>query len=509
MSREGYERRGFYVAGHGSVIATAARHPDALLSLIDDADEPRMIFPPLADWDRRAARRGALDGVFLLGTVEPYAYHLPSCPLTTGRRAGLMAFASEAQARAAGLRPCQRCKPHRRHAAQGDGLDVFQALSERLDRAPATVADATHLATWAGLCEPALAVILADHAHATADAWLTHKRVAFAADRLLGQAATVADACEAAGFPSARAFDRAFVVAMGMTPDAYRRLGEAPRFTLRLPADYRKAAVLAYQGRDAEGLAERTDAATVWKALGTPDGPAVVAIRFERRAAHVEVTSDHALGTASFALLHRDVRRILGLGHDIRPFEAAHPTLVAPRRGLRIPLIPRAFDALCWAIIGQQINLSFAGSLRRELIRLAGERVGDMIVHPTPDAVARIDPDELLRRRFSRAKTRYLIDTAKAIIAGDLDIEGLADGSAVEAERRLTALNGIGTWTARYVMMRIGFADAAPVGDSGLATALERLHGLDMRPDAVATARLMAAYAPWRSLASMHLWASL
>jgi 3-methyladenine DNA glycosylase/8-oxoguanine DNA glycosylase len=57
--------------------------------------------------------------------------------------------------------------------------------------------------------------------------------------------------------------------------------------------------------------------------------------------------------------------------------------------------------------------------------------------------------------------------------------------------------------------MRSGFADAAPVGDSALATALQRLHQLPERPDADQTARLMSRFAPHRSLATMHLWTSL
>ncbi|MEX1829988.1 helix-turn-helix domain-containing protein [Luteibacter sp. CQ10] len=463
----------------------------------------------LLDWDRRTARRGALDGVLLLGTADPYVYHLPSCVLAKGRKADLTAFASEAQARAAGLKPCKLCKPHRLHAERGDGLDLFQALSERLEAEPASVSSPAALAEAVGVTDDALAVVLGDHAHATAGEWLERKRVAFAARQLLELGTTSRDAGHAAGFPGTKPFERTFGLLMGMTPDDYRQLGTRPGFSIRLPADYRKDAVLAYQGRDVEGLAERSDASRVWKALDTPDGPAIVDIRFEGRLANVNVTSPRRLGIASVAILHRDVLKVLGLRNDIRAFEAAHPDLVSARRGLRVPLVPRAFDALCWAIIGQQINLSFAGSLRRELILLAGERVGDMIVHPTPEAVARIDPDDLTRRRFSRAKARYLIETARTIAEGKLAVEALAEGSAVEAERRLTALHGIGTWTARYVMMRIGFADAAPVGDSGLATALERMYDLAERPDAIATARLMTPYAPWRSLASLHLWASL
>ena len=71
-------------------------------------------------------------------------------------------------------------------------------------------------------------------------------------------------------------------------------------------------------------------------------------------------------------------------------------------------------------------------------------------------------------------------------------------------------MRGLGPWSAQYVMMRAcGFADCVPVGDSGLATALERLHDLDERPGPDETRRLMEPFAPFRSLATFHLWRML
>jgi AraC family transcriptional regulator, regulatory protein of adaptative response / DNA-3-methyladenine glycosylase II len=174
-----------------------------------------------------------------------------------------------------------------------------------------------------------------------------------------------------------------------------------------------------------------------------------------------------------------------------------------------MPLLPTGFDALCWGIIGQQINVKFASSLRRDMVGLAGDKIGDMRAHPTAEQVAGVDISSLTARRYSRSKAQYLIDAAQAVAGGKLDIEGLSEGSAIAAEKALTAQRGIGTWTARYVLMRSGFADAAPVGDSALATALQRLHQLPERPDADQTARLMSRFAPHRSLATMHLWTYL
>jgi 3-methyladenine DNA glycosylase/8-oxoguanine DNA glycosylase len=86
----------------------------------------------------------------------------------------------------------------------------------------------------------------------------------------------------------------------------------------------------------------------------------------------------------------------------------------------------------------------------------------------------------------------------------------MSAGSAVAAERSLTSVRGIGTWTARYMLMRgAGFADCAPVGDVALAAALQKLHATDERPGVKEVETLMRPFAPYRSLATCHLWASL
>ena len=141
-----------------------------------------------------------------------------------------------------------------------------------------------------------------------------------------------------------------------------------------------------------------------------------------------------------------------------------------------MPTIPTGFDGLCWAIIGQQINVKFAAALRREILNLAGEKIGDMRTHPTPEKVMELGAARLAKLRYSRSKAEYLIGAAKEVAEGRLDIEGLPETSAAAAEKKLTAIHGIGRWTARYAMLRGGFADVAPAGDSALATVLQRVH---------------------------------
>lgn len=286
---------------------------------------------------------------------------------------------------------------------------------------------------------------------------------------------------------------------------------------LPLPAFYRAGEVLAYHGRDAASRTERVEGRRILKPLRLAGGPALIAIDLgagEIAALAAERPLDPVEAEAAAAI----AERMLGLNADAAGLERIAESdpvttrLIAARPGLRLPLTANGWEAMCWAVIGQQINLTFAAALRREMVDLAGAPHGDTgwRLHPGAAEVAALAPEALTARRFSRAKAAYLIGVARSVTEGALDLDALDGLPAAEVEGRLVALRGIGRWTARYVMLRgLGHGDVAPVGDSGLATALQRLHGLDARPDMAAQDALMQPFAPFRSLATAHLWASL
>jgi 3-methyladenine DNA glycosylase/8-oxoguanine DNA glycosylase len=121
-----------------------------------------------------------------------------------------------------------------------------------------------------------------------------------------------------------------------------------------------------------------------------------------------------------------------------------------------------------------------------------------------------MDPSELTVLRYSRSKAEYLINAAQTVCSGQLPLERLAQGSAQVADRTLRSLRGLGPWTTHYTLMRgLGLADCMPTGDSGLAAGLQHLHQLPQRPTVEQMTALMAPFAPHRSLATCHVWASL
>jgi len=287
------------------------------------------------------------------------------------------------------------------------------------------------------------------------------------------------------------------------------------RLSIDLPAGYRPDWVLAYLGRDPLGLSETSHAGGFRKLVEIDGTPVALTVTFTPGRA--EVVADPALTVAEAARARAILIRLLGLSHDPAPLEALADSdplvarLVGDRRGLRAPNTATVFEGLCWAIVGQQVNLRFAATLRGTLIELAGRRhPAGGIAHPGPAAVLRLDPAVLLARKFSARKVEYLQDMARLAVEGRLDLEALPTLDPAEAEERLTGLRGIGPWTRAYLMLRsCGFPDVAPFGDVGLAAALHRFYDLPARPTPAEQERLMQPFRPWRSHATALLWGAV
>jgi AraC family transcriptional regulator of adaptative response / DNA-3-methyladenine glycosylase II len=482
--------------------------------------------------DERAARLRRMyasdptaDGEFVTGVLSTGIYCLPSCRGRKPRADNVRFFATPDEARAAGLRACLRCRPDDFWAGRRPERERLERLVERLRADPGAFASVGALAAAGGVGATKLHASCREHFHATPAELLVAARCDHARG-LLAAGAPLADAAFAAGFESLSTFHERFRRATGLTPAAYRDLGRsrgtagsaAASFVLRLPRGYLADATLRAWGRDPGSLGERTDGRHIARALRTPEGDgALLHVELGGGVARCRLESDRPLSPLAVRAAHAAVARMLGLPGDPAAFERraardpAGAALVAGRRGLRVPLTPDAFEALTWAVIGQQVNLGFAFTLRRRLLELSGGPApAGFRTHPQPAAVAALDPADLVRAQYSRRKAEYLVDLAGAVASGALPLDRLAGAAAGRIEEALLAQRGVGPWTAHYVMLRgYGLGDCLPVGDAGLTLALQRFHRLPARPDAAATVALMAPWAPHRSLATFHLWASL
>jgi 3-methyladenine DNA glycosylase/8-oxoguanine DNA glycosylase len=178
--------------------------------------------------------------------------------------------------------------------------------------------------------------------------------------------------------------------------------------------------------------------------------------------------------------LTEPVRRYLGAPFDLDAFTAFAATepvlarLTEGLRGFRPPLAPDPYETLVTSITAQQISLHAAFAVRNRLIQAFGQPFEHAYSFPTRTRMAAAEPEELLPLGFSRRKAEYVVGLA----GSDLDLGGLAILSDEEVKARLTALPGIGEWTADWFLARhLARPEAWPAGDLGLRKAVIHYYG--------------------------------
>jgi DNA-3-methyladenine glycosylase II len=202
------------------------------------------------------------------------------------------------------------------------------------------------------------------------------------------------------------------------------------------------------------------------------------------------------------------VLRLLGATFDLsgfRRFGRSDPVLAALTArlpGFRPPLGPDAFEQLVSAITAQQVSLHSARAIRNRLLERFGVQVGEVYAFPPRERLADAAPDDLTSLGFSRRKAEYVLALARTEL--DFDALRVLPDEAVVAN--LTALPGIGRWTAEWFLARhLGRPDVWPAGDLGLRKAVARfVLGVDDAGEAEVR-EAGERFRPYRNLAAHYL----
>jgi len=248
-----------------------------------------------------------------------------------------------------------------------------------------------------------------------------------------------------------------------------------------------------------------TDGATVWQGGGLHRVVQGTEVRIEPAPGGVDVEP----GTAAIA---EEVGRLLGLPFEQEPFRAwarSEPVLgpiVRAHPGFRPTLQPSAFEALVVAITTQQISLRAAAAIRGRFVERYGIRHGVASEFPPRERVAEIEPVELPEIGFSRSKAAYVVGLARS----DLDLAALAALSDDEVIATLTALPGIGRWTADWFLARhLARPTAWPAGDLGVRKAVSAFYAPGRSLSIEEVRQMGARFAPFQNLSAHFLLAGL
>lgn len=161
------------------------------------------------------------------------------------------------------------------------------------------------------------------------------------------------------------------------------------------------------------------------------------------------------------------------------------------------------FEKLCRAIVGQQLSVKAAATIYSRFEELIGKGM------VTPEKILAAEEQKMRDAGMSWAKIKYVKDLAQKVLDKELHLESLSVMSDEEIVKELTAVKGIGQWTAEmYMMFTLGRPDIFSVGDLGLRRAMEKLYGLE-KPSNEALIEMAKKWSPYRTYACRVLWESL
>jgi len=465
------------------------------------------------------SRDARFDGRFFGGVVTTGVYCRPICPVRPPKPENVRWFACAAAAEAAGFRPCRRCRPE-----TSPGTPAWIGTSAVVSRALRLIAEGAlddenveGVAGRLGMGARQLRRLFDQHLGASPLEVARARRVHFARRLLDESDLPVTAIAFSSGFGSIRQFNHAMRATFGRPPSVLRRQtrrgGSTPdgggltvRLQYRPPFDW--ATMIGFLAVRATPGVEEVGENVYRRTIAVDGATGVIDVRPDERrpCLHLRVLLPRYDGLIQVV---ERARRLFDLGADplrISSDLRRSPSLallVDAQPGTRVPGAWEPFELAVRAVLGQQITVRGATTLAGRLVRAFGQRVAECggLTHlfPKPETLAEADLAGIGLPRARAATLRALaVATARRELVLDAT-QGLDDAVA-----RLSAVPGIGPWTAHYIAMRaLGEPDAFPVGDLGLRRAL----GNSGAPLPTAElAQLAEDWRPWRAYAAMILW---
>ncbi|MDX7989120.1 DNA-3-methyladenine glycosylase 2 [Xenorhabdus sp. 12] len=284
---------------------------------------------------------------------------------------------------------------------------------------------------------------------------------------------------------------------------------------IKLPSNYHTNDLLAFHQRDEMGVSEVVQQNQIKKGVIWHGTPALLTIAIENNTAQVQLDIDGDNTLSSHNALSILASHMLGLNQPIEKFESlyqGHPVigeLVTRQAGLRIYQSATPFEALSWAIIGQQISVSAAISIRRRFIQAIGtQHSSGLLCHPDYQQVMRCSEQELRQCGFSVGKANALLNASRLIDSGAIELViPERENGAQQLTDNLLAIKGVGMWTVNYTLLRgFNYLNGSLHGDVAVRRNLQYLLRQEEKVSAEQAEEWLADFTPWKALVGAHLW---
>jgi AraC family transcriptional regulator of adaptative response / DNA-3-methyladenine glycosylase II len=475
----------------------------------------------------RLSRDPRFDGQFFVGVKTTGIYCRPICPAVAPKKENVTFYRSAAAAGEAGFRPCLRCRPE-----CAPGTPAWSGSSTTVRRGLRLIAEGAlddgsieQLADRLGVTSRHLRRLFSKHLGASPLAVAHTQRLHFA-KRLIDETELPMNRiCVAAGYGSLRRFNDAFRNTYGRTPRELRKRRESRcqlagalsvRLPWRNPYDWR--GITDFLATRATPGVEQVLGDRYLRTIAIGDQAGVIECCADETDGSLRLTV-HGVSTQGLLQLVQGVREMFDLDAPIAEIAGVLATdpvlaeLLHARPGIRVPGAWDGFELTVRAILGQQVSVKAATTLAGRVAR----RYGAAVEIPASVATGRDEltlerifptPQKLARAQFRElgiVKTRAdtIRRVAQAVCDGSLGFDHARHPD--ELCRALTAIKGIGDWTAQYVAMRaLKHPDAFPASDLGLLQAI----GVSGAAGTKILRSRAEAWRPWRAYAALLLWSS-
>ncbi|MFD1259238.1 DNA-3-methyladenine glycosylase 2 [Entomomonas asaccharolytica] len=285
---------------------------------------------------------------------------------------------------------------------------------------------------------------------------------------------------------------------------------------IKLPKNYLKQDIVNFYLRDPQQLSEQVSLSTISKGLVWQGHPALLSLIFEAQQVKAIILIDGKVNE-NLPLFTAMIQRMLGLTQPIELFEKQYKQdkqigrLIKQQLGLRIPLTCSSFEAIVWAITGQQISVNAAIAIRRRLIQLFNiKHSSGLLCHPDANSFLTVTEQQLSQAGLSKNKAKTIKLLSEQIVNGELPLQQweLAKTADINLiSNKLSAITGIGPWTVSYALLRgFGWLDGSLHGDVAVRRNLQRLLNSPEKLTANFTEQWLEQFKPWRALVAAHLW---
>lgn len=456
------------------------------------------------------ARDARFDGVFYIAVASTKIYCRTICRVKTPLQKNCTFYPTAAAAEEAGYRPCLRCRPEL--APGNSSMDAVSRLARlamaRIDEGALTGASVTDLADEFGVTDRHLRRVLESEFGVSPIELAQTQRLHLTKRLLTDTDLPVTDIAFASGFSSLRRFNTLFKERYRLQPKKFRetrRQKQEGDFILcdlgyRPPYDWQ--AMTAFLAMRAVTGVEKVEAGVYSRTVGLGKARGVVVVGAGQKAHTLTARLSPSLLPVLVPVLSR-LKKLFDLAADPVQIATQLGSLAAKNPGLRVPGAFDAFEVAVRAILGQQITVKAATTLAGRFSERFGEKFtteteGLTHLTPTAERVADAKIADIAKLGIISKRAESILALARGLAQGKLSLEPQVDvGAQIES---LTALPGIGEWTAHYIAMRcLSWPDAFPHTDLVVMKAMKE-------KDPKKILARAEAWRPWRSYAVIHLW---